>query len=413
MSVSNKSICVCTSYGVLQEPRFRRHTLALAAAFPHWRFLAIDCGTERPTADEQAAFSTASNVEYRRATYPTRSTGLIRTAKSKLVGKLARGFYSSFGTVTPSAVSIRGPALSDILRSVTANVYIGYNIDTLIPVGSRAMQTGGALIFDCMEYYSDMGDGQSKFESQLIRAIEKKYFPYCRLILASSDGVARAVTDTYHVSNIVPIYNTPATHFDLITPKRSGFNLYWRNSVVGFGQRGLEDVLVAMADLPADVHLFVRGRPATDGGRAIDRRIVELKLERRVHIYPPHLPEEGVTAAAEFHVGMCPEQGGSVNMDSTVSNKLFDFMMAGLAVVVSDLAGIRTVVERAKAGLVFRNRDPIDLRAKLRELYDHPQLRKQFAANARVFALAEGNLEHEMGRLVRAVSTVFDGALQS
>jgi glycosyltransferase involved in cell wall biosynthesis len=255
-----------------------------------------------------------------------------------------------------------------------------------------------------MEYYSDMGDGQTALDRKIIHKAQSYCLPRCDLVTAATEGIAEALEAEYGLADVLPILNVPPKFGQLPQEKEQGFSLYWRCAVLGISQRGLGDVLAAMQGLPADVTLFLRGKMPTDGGVRLKEQIRHRGLENRVVIQPAHLPHEAVTAAARHTVGLCPEQGGPRNQSLTVSSKLFDFLMAGLPVVVSDLPGIRTVAEIARAGLVYRNRDPGDLREKLLMLYRDRSLLEELAANAREYALTVGNLKVEMGKFCDAAS---------
>src|SRR5262249_6832456 len=144
-----------------------------------------------------------------------------------------------------------------------ADMYVAHNIETLLPTMRAASKHGAAVVFDCMEFYSDMGDSQHPTEAAAARALEAKYLPRCALVIASSDIMADTLAVEYSIRRPLAAYNVPPTERELPSRKGGGLNLYWRNSVIGFGQRGLEEVLYALAMLPADVHLHLQGRQTT------------------------------------------------------------------------------------------------------------------------------------------------------
>jgi glycosyltransferase involved in cell wall biosynthesis len=276
----------------------------------------------------------------------------------------------------------------------------------LLPAFHAAQQRGALVMFDSMEFHSDMGDAQTAVERELTRTVEKSCLPHCALVLASSAQVADALAAEYGIAHPLPLDNTPLVENELPAKPCPGLQLYWRNAVVGLGQRGLDDALVALTKFPDDVTLHLQGRLPTDGGAALRARIAELDLSARVIFHPPFAPELAVQEAARHHVGLCLERRGCRNHDLTVSNKIFDYHMAGLAVVASDLPGLRGVVERSGGGLLFAPGAVEDLTAKIQMLYRDADLRKQLADSARVFALREGNRETEMAKFSAAFRQV-------
>ena len=122
-------------------------------------------------------------------------------------------------------------------------------------------------------------------------------------------------------------------------------------------------------------------------------RAASLGLGERVTVLPPHAPSAAVQSAAAFEVGLCLERRGPRNHELTVSNKLFDYHMGGLAILSSDLPALRAVIERSRGGLLFEPGDPASLALAIERLRASPALLHELQTNARRFALAEANLE--------------------
>jgi hypothetical protein len=69
----------------------------------------------------------------------------------------------------------------------------------------------------------------------------------------------------------------------------------------------------------------------------------------RLVAYPPGAPDEMVRLAADFDLGLALEPGHTPNNAAAVSNKLFTYLMAGLAVVVSRTPGQTWLLDRVPA----------------------------------------------------------------
>ena len=214
--------------------------------------------------------------------------------------------------------------------------------------------------------------------------------------------MAVALAATYPIRRPLALYNVSPRDPHQHRCDHGGLSLYWRNSVIGFGQRGLQDAIDALALLPADVTLHLQGRMPADGGRLLQQRIGDHGLADRVFIHAPYSPPNAVQAASQYCVGLCLEHSGIRNHDLTVSNKMFDYLMGGLVVVASDLSSLRGVVERSEGGLCFEPGNPTDLADKILTLRDNRSFRLELAANARAFGLEKGNRETEMARFQRS-----------
>lgn len=391
-------VCVCTPSDGAAEPRAPRHAAALAKLGSDVEVVFVDTAPAGATRTSLQGFEGLPNLARRTHGFPSRATAPARLAVHKLRRLAAQMAFRCGAGPSAEALSTRVIGLATLLEAERADVYVAHGIETLLPACRVASRTGALVVFDSMEFHSDMGDSQTELDRAVTRAIERHCLPQCALVFASSEQVADALVQEYGIRRPTPLYNTPPFEQEL-PGKSEGLGLYWRNAVVGLGQRGLDDALVALTMLPADVLLHVQGGTALDGGAAVKARISELGVGLRVTVHPPHRPDEAVKAAARHSIGLCLERGGVRNHEFTVSNKMFDYHMAGLAVVASDLPGLRAVLERSRGGLVFEPGSPTDLAAKVRSLYDNRSLLKELASNAREFALREGNREVEMDKL--------------
>ncbi|MDQ0463115.1 glycosyltransferase involved in cell wall biosynthesis [Caulobacter ginsengisoli] len=403
-------ICVVTSAAANAEPRGPHHAAAAQEAFPDAEVIFLDLQPQGATTADPPVLTQAPGVRRLTARYPVRGAGglaIAALAWRRFRVRLARAWFRLTGQITEALFGAPVIGLTARLKALQADLYYAHNIDTLLPAARAAMASGGSLAFDSMEYHADMGDSQAPEEARAVPILQARWLPRCVLVTAASEVLSDVLAREYGIAQPLALYNTPAVEADLPAPPDQGLSLYWRNSVVGFGQRGLDDVLVAMTQLPADVTLSVQGRPPFDGGAALARRVAELGLGDRVRVLPPYRPAEAVKLAAVHHVGLCLERRGPANHTYTVSNKLFDYMMGGLAVVVANLPGLKVIVDRSQGGLLFEPGSPGDLAAQIRRLHADPNLRAQLAANARAFALAEGNAGVDMQRFRTALKAAF------
>jgi hypothetical protein len=399
-------ICVLTSIAANAEPRGPHHAAAAKEAFPEAEVIFLDLQPQGAAVADPPVLADAPGVRRITLRFPVRSAGIVSMAAlvwRRLRVRLSRAWFRLTGQITEAMFGAPVIGLTAALKALKADFYYAHNIDTLLPAARAAIASSGRLAFDSMEYHADMGDSQMPEEARAVPILQARWLPRCVLVTAASEVLAQVLAQEYEIPLPVALYNTPAVEAVLPAPPGESLSLYWRNSVVGFGQRGLDDVLVAMVDLPDDVTLSVQGRPAFDGGKALAERVAQLGLNGRVRVLPPYRPAEAVKLAALHHVGLCLERRGPANHTYTVSNKLFDYMMGGLAVVVADLPGLRVVVERAEGGLLFEPGSPKDLAAKIASLRDDPGLRARLAANARAFALAQGNAGVDMDRFKTAL----------
>jgi glycosyltransferase involved in cell wall biosynthesis len=401
---------VCTSYAAHREPRGPRHARALSDAGN----VALTFIDSAPIGEDRQPVEYLDQIDaldWHTLQFPLRKTNKLAWLLRKVRFKIARKRFAITGHVSNTALSTNLVGLEAKLVASNPDIIMAHNIDTLLPAYWAAQRCRAVLMFDSMEFHSDMGDEQDQLQMKLIKSIEQQCLPACHLVTTSSHRVAEALTDAYGVSELLPLYNTPQIEERLAATKAGEFTLYWRNSTIGLGQRGLEEGMRALALLPEPITLHLQGRPAMDGGESILRLARELGIQERLVIHPPYRAEFAIQEASRFHVGLCMERTGIRNHELTVSNKMFDYHMAGLAVVASDLPALRDVIDTSQAGLTYRPGDPESLAEQILRLHQDSALYQQLSTNARRFALQQGNLNVDMDRFRKHVRPLLEKSL--
>lgn len=107
---------------------------------------------------------------------------------------------------------------------------------------------------------------------------------------------------------------------------------------------------------------------------------------------------------AEADVGVIPHHADA-SWNSTIPNKLFDYMAAGLPVLASDARPVARILAETGAGETFHDRDAGDLAARLTRLGE-PALRARYGAAGRAAVLARYHWESDVARLLDALNGV-------
>lgn len=399
-------VCVCTSYSAGAEPRAPRHALAIAAIDPKIEVIFVECVPRGVAGEAYDPFTGAENIRRLTYRYAHRGAAKLQLVAEKLARIVYRFLFRLLGYLHPGALGARFVLFERFVERIDADVYVAHNVETLLPVSEIAQKRGGIAMFDSMEFHSDMGDSQNELDRRVVTQIERRCLPLCALVLASSEEMATALASTYRIPKPLALYNVPPVDANHHICNHPGLSLYWRNAVLGFGQRGLQDILSVLPKLPEDIVLHLQGRLPADGGKELRGKIETLGLGNRVFVHGPYAPPDAVRVASQYCVGLCLEHGGIRNHELTVSNKMFDYLMAGLVVVASDLPSLRGVIERSGGGVCFEAGNPNNLAARILELYNDRSLRLRLAANARAYAIATANREKEMERFQEAFRQV-------
>jgi glycosyltransferase involved in cell wall biosynthesis len=186
-------------------------------------------------------------------------------------------------------------------------------------------------------------------------------------------------------------------------------SLYWFSQTVGLN-RGLQDAIRAAGLLSDAVQIHVQGGASPDVKEALKSLAVECRVGDRLHFHPQVPPAELLSRAAEHDVGLALETEESLNRRLAVTNKMFLYFIAGLAVAASDLPGQRSVLARCpSAGAMYKPGDFRKLAADLQKWARDPGL----LTRTRDASLTAGwncwNWERESRDLVEAI----DGRLRA
>jgi glycosyltransferase involved in cell wall biosynthesis len=154
--------------------------------------------------------------------------------------------------------------------------------------------------------------------------------------------------------------------------------------------RPLGDLLAA-AEHADDTELTLRivGADYDELRREIARR----GLDNCVHLAEPVAATALVDALAGFHVGLIINRPVTLTDELVVPNKLFEYLMAGLAVAVPRLPGMTPIVEGERVGVTFEPGRPDSLGAALTTLARDRTLLDELRVHARRAALDRYNAE--------------------
>jgi glycosyltransferase involved in cell wall biosynthesis len=301
-----------------------------------------------------------------------------------------------------------------------ADLFIAHNLQALPAAAVAARRWQSKLGFDAEDFHRGEIHAGSKAEilhRRLVESIEQKYILKCHHLTAASDGIGDAYAAALGIRKPVTILNVfPLTEREGRTPHEklqqerpgAGLSLYWYSQVIG-ADRGLDDVLRAMALLGSGVHLSLRGTWAEGFERIFRKQAQTLGVDKNIHILLPTPPDQLVECAAQHDVGLALEPATTQNRRIAVSNKILNYFLAGLAVTATDVPGQRGIMEHApEAGFLFNPGDAENLAAHLREwLRDPAKLQAAKVSSKR----AGENLfcwDREKASLIRAVSEIIN-----
>ena len=115
----------------------------------------------------------------------------------------------------------------------------------------------------------------------------------------------------------------------------------------------------------------------------------------RITFAAPVTIDQLIPSAADCDIGLNPFVPNCKNTEFALPNKFFEYMMAGLGCVSSDLIELRRLSCRLKIGITFPNLEPRKIADRLNELLACPEQVDEFRFNAYEAARTRYNWEYE------------------
>ncbi len=279
---------------------------------------------------------------------------------------------------------------------INAKFYYACDLYSL-PVASdmkKAMRFMGAqsrLYYDSREIYSQLGplSGHS-LKQVLISKIEKMYIKEVDKIITTGKGDTEFLLGYFNTSapyveimNLPP-YQTPK-HTDLLRVKADlsydTLILIYQGMILK--GRGLKIVIDAISNIE-NVHLFIVG--AGEYYQDLAQYVIDKGMSKKVTFTGrvPYSRLLDITASAD--VGLCLFEPISVSYELALPNKLFEYIMAGIPTIATNLPQIQRVINKNKVGVLvdsdLKINDVINAIEKVRDL----EVRKKMIEQAKLVA---------------------------
>jgi glycosyltransferase involved in cell wall biosynthesis len=294
-------------------------------------------------------------------------------------------------------------ALGSIARHARAerpDVVHANDIATLIPGYFAARLSGAKLVYDTHEYAVGVPYRKAVW-AWLAATIERLLIGRCDAVITVSDGIAERLQERYGleqrpaVVRNVPDLPPPGDAPDLREEMGIGSApLVLHQGAVAEG-RGGGNLVRAVAEMDSAHLLFLGADGAfAEGLRDLGRGA---GLDGRLHFHPPVPLTELLSYTTQADVGVSLLEDTCENHRLALPNKLFEYLAAGLPVVVSDLPEMSRLVGQRGVGWTTDPGDPADIASVLTLALED---RNDASLHERVrAAAAELNWPHERSRL--------------
>jgi glycosyltransferase involved in cell wall biosynthesis len=346
--------------------RIAAHDAELLVAHPNWRFWSADW----------FAYS-----KWQKLPWVLRQKAAVRLHT-----------WRPSANTAAEALSPSVPLLRKVIGQIPADLYMAHNLPALPAAAYWAKKRQRPLVFDIEDAYSFTHSYSENDRNALEADVEKSYFPQADLLTAASpffaplyekhDGFTQPIHTILNVfpkKNIGQIEYRDRQHLDRLS-------LYWSSQTIGLN-RGLQAVLAALKQLNRlDIELHLRGSH-TEAVKKTLLQIAEGSIAaERIYFHSQVSSVELPFRTAEHDVGLALETSALLNRDLCLTNKIFEYMTAGMAIIATQTSAQQWLMQsHPRAGLLFREGDTDALARHIATLADDRALLlayKQAAAEA-------------------------------
>lgn len=276
------------------------------------------------------------------------------TKRMKLLFEKGPLFYATF--------NIR---LFFLLLFKSTDAYFSNDLDTLLPNLLVSKLKGKKLYYDAHEYFTEVPELVSRPKVQKIwKTVEQFCLKRVDVLCTVNESIASLYREKYAVKTFV-VRNVPLLDVAIVDQLEKRENILILQGAGINIDRGGEELMEAMQYIEG-AKLWVIG--SGDAIPQLKEMQKELGLQDKVE-FKGKLPlGELKTLTRKGIIGYSLDKNTNVNYQFSLPNKLFDYLQAQVAVIVSPLVEVKKIVEQYNVGVVLEEVSAEEIANKTNDL---------------------------------------------
>lgn len=306
--------------------------------------------------------------------------------------KIANMAFSKFGLVTPRVFGLAGPELLKEAGRLKADLTMVHS-EAGLWAAEKLLADGYRVSVDFEDWFSqDLPEADRKSRPVVeLQKLERYLLNNANCCFATTQVMAEELAkdaNSSRIPTVIPNCFDPSERERVSPGQRDTrttnvVSFYWFSQTIGPG-RGLETLAKALPLLNGGWQLVIRGDLRGYGNWYAENFSEKLRSQIQLEKTVPN--DELLARTMSHDVGLALEMPYCQSRDLTATNKIFEYLRAGLAVIATDTRGQIEVMSRcAEAGIIVPGNSPSEL-ANAMQFYVNQRAALQLAKNEAVRA---------------------------
>lgn len=232
--------------------------------------------------------------------------------------------------------------------------YINCHSLSVLPVGVfLKILKKTKLVYDAHELETERAGLKGK-KQKLSKILEKSLFPFVDSTIVVTNSINRWYRKEYNTGKVYTVRNVPDLRFDKPVLKKNVLKekfgisqdelLYIYQGLLGKG-RGIETLLKVFTDPKVKAHIVFMGYGIHE------EKIKEYSNKySRIHFQEAVHPNQIIEYSSSADVGICLIENIGLSYYYCLPNKVFEYSLAGIPIIVSDFPELAEYVDSVKCG---------------------------------------------------------------
>lgn len=263
----------------------------------------------------------------------------------RLRSRIAQEKFKRFSIFSPDLLGYGTKAMLKYAQKVKADLTIVHSEGGLW-VGNQLLEQGFRVGVDFEDWFSEdlLPEARAIRPINQIKYLENRLINECPYCLTTSKAMAEAMAKAYNSKTPTVIYNTfpweERSQLDGKICDRRNLDIpsiHWFSQMIGAG-RGLEILFQALPHINHPVEIHLRGNYPESSRQWLEPQIPKEWIDN-LFIHPTVPNYELLSRIAEHDIGLALEVSNIPSRNLTITNKFFQYLQAGLAVIATETKG--------------------------------------------------------------------------